>query len=227
MSDAWAGGLPASSLVHSGPYGRELSTGRIVAAPSLRRVSQVVCETNAHAAQGDVIRASDAVAILGRGRVRSQLRTRRWQQPLRNVLVTHNGPLSVDQRQRAVLLGLPPSAVLGGLTAAARDRFEGFPDDALTAVIGGSSRRPHPWPDVRPDGRAFVDRRWDEYGISCEVHGIPHMAVARWDADLFPQNEIVIAGERLLLFSSFAVRHRSAQVVGQCARALRRQGWTG
>lgn len=228
----------------------------------------------------------------------------------------------------AVLLGLPPGAVLGGLSAARYDRLEGFPEDALTVVAPASSRRPHPWPDVRlhwstelsalevhphrdpprtriarslvdasservalsraraivlagcqqglvrpsdlrdalsrrgscrhrgltresigdaesgvdslperdfdrlcaraglpapsrqrivvrPDARAYVDRAWEEFGIACEVHGIPHMAVARWDADLFRQNEIVIAGARLLISSSFAIRHTGDRVMDQ------------
>ncbi|CAN5855173.1 hypothetical protein BH20ACT6_BH20ACT6_03590 [soil metagenome] len=284
------------------------------------------------------MRASTAVATLGQKHVRAELRGGRWQSPLRNVLVTHNGPLTDDQRVRAVLLGLPRGAVLGGLTAAKHDSLDGFPDDSLTVVVPGSSRRPHPWPDVRlhwstelseldvhpirqpprtrmarslvdasseriplsraraillagcqqglvrpsdlrdalsrrgpcrhrgliresladaesgvdslperdfdrlceraglprpsrqrivvrPDGRAYVDRGWDKFGVACEIHGIPHMAVSRWDADLFRQNEIVIAGDRLLVFSSFAVRHRGDQVIDQCLRMLRRHGW--
>lgn len=78
---------------------------------------------------------------------------------------------------------------------------------------------------MRPDGRAYVDRAWEEFGVACEVHGIPHMAVARWDSDLFRQNEIVIAGERLLIFSSFAIRHTGDRVMDQSVRMLRRHGW--
>lgn len=95
------------------------------------------------------MRLSTAVDALGHNRVRSELRAGRWQRPLRDVPVTHNGPLSPDQRVRAVLLGLPPGAVLGGLSAARYDRLEGFADDALTAVVPASSRQPHLWPDVR------------------------------------------------------------------------------
>ena len=80
---------------------------------------------------------------------------------------------------------------------------------------------------VLPKGRAYIDRRWDTYDVSCEVHGIPHLAVPRWDADLSRQNEIVIAGDGLLVFNSFAVRHRSVEVADQTARMLRRRGWAG
>jgi hypothetical protein len=288
----------------------------------------------------DVMRLSYACRLLGRGAVRSLLDSGRWQRPLPAVVVTHNGPLSDDQRLRAALLSMPPGSVLGGLTAAERGGLVGFPDDALTLVVPGSSRRPHPWPDVRlhwstelstrdvhpvlhppctrmgrslvdasserislsraraillagcqqglvipshlgdalsrrgpcrhraliretigdagsgvhslperdfellcvrrgvprpshqrvlvkPDGRAYLDCRWDEYGVACEIHGIPHMAVVRWDADLFRQNEIVIAGDGLLVFSSFAVRHRGVDVIDQVVRLLRRRGWPG
>jgi hypothetical protein len=80
---------------------------------------------------------------------------------------------------------------------------------------------------LRPDGRAFLDRSWDEYGVAVEVHGVPHLRVRRWDADCIRQNEIVIAGPRLLVFTSYAVRHQAQVVADQTSRLLRRGGWTG
>ena len=61
----------------------------------------------------------------------------------------------------------------------------------------------------------------------CEIHGIPHMMVGRWDADLLRQNEVAILGPRLLIFTSFAVRHRGGVVVDQLVRMLRSAGWNG
>ena len=234
----------------------------------------------------------------------------------------------------------PPGAVLGGLTAAAYDRLDGFPDDQTTIVVPGSSTTPYPLCDVRlhwstelsprdvnpigepprtriarslvdaasepgplarsraillagcqqrltrpdrladalsrrgpcrhraviretiadvgggadslperafdqlwrsaglpeptaqrvllrPDRKAYLDRAWDQYGVACEVHGIPHMAVGRWDADLQRQNEVAIVGPRLLVFTSFAIRHRGEVVIDQLTRMLRSAGWPG
>ena len=75
------------------------------------------------------------------------------------------------------------------------------------------------------DGRHFLDVYIAELGLSIEIHGIPHLAVRRWDADLRRANEIVIAGERLLIFSSYAIRRERAAVIDQLQRmatALRR-----
>ena len=59
------------------------------------------------------------------------------------------------------------------------------------------------------------------------MHGIPHMAVGRWDADLQRQNEVAIVGPRLLVFTSFAIRHRGEVVIDQLTRMLRSAGWPG
>ena len=239
--------------------------------------------------------------------VRAQLKARRWQSPADGVVVRHNGPLSLEEMHLVALAAGPPGAVLGGLTAAAYDRLDGFPDDQTTIVVPGSSTTPYPLCDVRlhwstealtarrqpdrrpaahtdrpqprrrgqragplarsraillagcqqrltrpdrladalsrrgpcrhraviretiadigggadslperafdqlwrsaglpeptaqrvllrPDRKAYLDRAWDQYGVACEVHGIPHMAVGRWDADLQRQNEVAIVG---------------------------------
>jgi very-short-patch-repair endonuclease len=73
------------------------------------------------------------------------------------------------------------------------------------------------------DGRYFLDLYVAELDLSIEVHGIPHLAVQRWDQDLFRANEIVIAGAQLLIFSSYAIRHERAAVVDQLRRFAARQ----
>lgn len=77
----------------------------------------------------------------------------------------------------------------------------------------------------RSDGRCYLDEAWDEFDAACELHGIPHMEVSRWDADLDRANDIVAAGRRLLVFSSFAIRHRPDDVARQLGELLRRGGW--
>ncbi|UYM07553.1 PDDEXK family nuclease [Solicola gregarius] len=79
----------------------------------------------------------------------------------------------------------------------------------------------------RPDGRLFVDIEWRQHDVAVEIHGIPHMRVLNWEADLMRANEIVIAGPRLLIFSSYAVRHEPDRVWDQVCRALRLGGWRG
>ncbi len=63
--------------------------------------------------------------------------------------------------------------------------------------------------------------------MSAEIHGIPHHAVRQWDADLRRANEIVIGGDRLLIFSSYAIRHEQVAVADQLFRMARACGWTG
>lgn len=68
------------------------------------------------------------------------------------------------------------------------------------------------------DGRYYLDLHIEHLDLSIEVHGIPHLAVQCWDQDLFRANEIVIAGGRLLIFSSYAIRHERPAVVDQLRR---------
>jgi hypothetical protein len=80
------------------------------------------------------------------------------------------------------------------------------------------------WPAVHQrhvqgkDGRYYLDVYQPELTLGIEVHGIPHLAVQRWDQDLFRANEIVIAGAHLLVFSSYAIRHERATVIDQLRR---------
>ncbi len=71
---------------------------------------------------------------------------------------------------------------------------------------------------LHPQGRYYLDGYWRALDLCVEVHGVPHMSVRQWDDDLNRQNEIVIAGPRLLVFSSYAVRHLEATVVDQLVR---------
>ena len=79
----------------------------------------------------------------------------------------------------------------------------------------------------RQDGRMYLDKLWMSYDVSVEIHGLPHLQVSRWEADLERQNEIIILGPRLICFSSYAIRHEADRVGDQLERALRRGGWQG
>jgi hypothetical protein len=91
-------------------------------------------------------------------------------------------------------------------------------------------RRHLPTPDrqqvmQRRDGRMYLDNLWAAYDVSVEIHGVPHLRISQWDADLERQNEIIILGPRLICFSSYAIRHQADRVGDQLERALRRGGW--
>lgn len=77
----------------------------------------------------------------------------------------------------------------------------------------------------RVDGRAYLDADWDDFALSAEVDGIPHMDVLRWDADLDRANEIAIGQRTILRFTSHAVRHKTMRVGSTLTRALQARGW--
>lgn len=77
----------------------------------------------------------------------------------------------------------------------------------------------------RKDGKYYLDVTWDEYEVAVEIHGIPHMRALQWDADLLRANEIVIGGPKLLIFSSYAVRHEREVVSDQLRRLFANAGW--
>lgn len=79
----------------------------------------------------------------------------------------------------------------------------------------------------RRDGRCYLDVEWKDFDAACEIHGIPHLEVVQWDDDLDRANDIVVSGPRLLIFTSFAIRHRQARVADQVGALLRRGGWRG
>ncbi|MCD9197273.1 hypothetical protein [Aeromicrobium wangtongii] len=94
-------------------------------------------------------------------------------------------------------------------------QFAGLPRPSRQRVVRG------------PTGRHYLDASWDGLGMSAEVHGIPHHAVERWSADLVRANEIVIGGDRLLIFSSYATRREQRTVADQLVRMARALGWDG
>jgi hypothetical protein len=290
-------------------------------------------------APASVLTARRALALHTRGYVRAQLDGRRWQRPARGVVVTHNGPLTEDERLWVALLGAPAGSALAGLTAARLDRFEGFEPGTIDVLVPCGSRKPVPMDGVtfrrsrslrdddihparaprrtriarslvdasawaksdrlarvlvlagvqqgrtrpadlqavvdrserlqhgtliresiqdaeggiqslpelafaqlirrhglpeptrqralrRPDGKFYLDAAWDDYETACEIQGIPHLKVGRWEADMSRSNEIMIAGPRLLAFSSYAIRHDQPRVADQLTRLLRRGGWS-
>ncbi len=75
------------------------------------------------------------------------------------------------------------------------------------------------------DGHYYLDVDWERLGLSVEVHGAPHREIGQWDADVQRSNEVVIAGRRLLVFTSYAIRHEPATVSAQLVRMFTTLGW--
>lgn len=98
--------------------------------------------------------------------------------------------------------------------------------DALV-VMAGLPRPTRQRAVKAADGTYYLDAAWDEYGVAVEIHGLPHHGIVSWSDDLVRANEIVITGPRLLIFTSYTIRHEPEVVVDQLVRALRSGGWLG
>lgn len=70
----------------------------------------------------------------------------------------------------------------------------------------------------------FLDAYWRTWRLHVEVDGAHHMEVSHWHAGMRRQNEVWMAGDRLLRFSSSQVRRRPAEVAEQIRRALHAAG---
>jgi hypothetical protein len=73
----------------------------------------------------------------------------------------------------------------------------------------------------------YLDAYWPQWHLHVEVDGAHHMEVAHWEADMRRQNDIWVAGDRILRFSAFQTRHRPAEVAEQIRKALLAAGWQG
>lgn len=116
-----------------------------------------------------VLRHSRAVAIHGKGRVAAQLAARRWRSPVTGVVVTHNGPLTDEQKMWVVLLSGPPGTMLFGLSAAAHSGLQGLSPDHLSIVIPAAARSCRRRQLVLPDDWD-VDLHWSTKLGTEDVH---------------------------------------------------------
>ncbi|NRQ50302.1 hypothetical protein [Aeromicrobium stalagmiti] len=85
----------------------------------------------------------------------------------------------------------------------------------------------HQRPVRSPTGRYYLDAAWQQWDVAAEVHGLPHIEVKQWSADVLRANEVVISGPRLVVFTSYAIRHQQTLVADQLDRLLRSAGWNG
>jgi hypothetical protein len=133
--------------------------------------------------------------------------------------------LTLDRMRRAHRRGLV-GALLGDLAGGAGSlpeaeflricRKAGFPRPKLQVSRRDASGR-----------RRYLDAYFDEFAVHVEIDGGQHREVVAWWADMKRQNDLWIAGERVLRFPSWAVRSRPDEVAAQVGAALRAAGWRG
>lgn len=71
----------------------------------------------------------------------------------------------------------------------------------------------------------YLDGYWRAWGVHVEVDGAHHMDAGQWAADMRRQNEVWIAGDRILRFAAFDLRTRPVAVAAQLRAALEAAGW--
>ncbi len=79
----------------------------------------------------------------------------------------------------------------------------------------------------RSGRRRWLDLYWEAYRLVVEIDGRWHMEVRAWWDAMWRDAELVVAGERVLRYPSFAVREQPALVAAQIAAVLRANGWDG
>lgn len=98
---------------------------------------------------------------------------------------------------------------LGELDFAAMCRQRGLPEPTRQAVRHGAA------------GRVYLDVAWEDIGLVVEIDGSHHGRVDQSLADAFRQNEVTIAGERVLRIPLIALRVRADEFMDQVERAHR------
>lgn len=161
----------------------------------------------------------DAASWCGSDRYARTIVLAGLQQGLVNVAGMHQ---ALDRRGTCHRRGLIRESVLdaGGGIQSLHERD--FDDIRLRAGLPTPTRQRR----VKgADGRFYLDVSWDDLDLAVEVHGAHHQQVGQWDADVTRGNEIVIAGRRLLVFTSYAIRHHPDVVARQLCRMFGSLGW--
>lgn len=76
-------------------------------------------------------------------------------------------------------------------------------------------------------GRWYLDVRWPRFGLVAEIDGVQHQLPERATADALKQNESTLRKERVLKFTTLAVRTGDEEFYDQLRRALIMGGWDG
>jgi very-short-patch-repair endonuclease len=75
--------------------------------------------------------------------------------------------------------------------------------------------------------RRYLDAYWPAHRLHVEIDGAHHMDAMQWAADMLRQNEVWIAGDRILRFPAWLIRADPATVADQLRAALTAAGSPG
>jgi hypothetical protein len=122
--------------------------------------------------------------------------------------------------KRGSLIARTSADAAGGALALAEldflalSRQAGLPEPKLQQVRRDASGR-----------RRYLDVLYEDYGVHVEIDGGHHVDIRQAWADMERQNEIWIAGDRVLRFPAWLVRESPAEVIAQVRAALMAAGW--
>jgi hypothetical protein len=128
------------------------------------------------------------------------------------------GRLSRVRRRRLILETIQDAA--GGTESISEQDFlrlcrrGGLPTPTRQAVVTDASGR-----------RRYRDAYFKPWKVHVEIDGGLHMDVRSWWADMQRQNEMWVAGDRVLRFPAWAVRNEPDQVLATIRDALMAAGW--
>lgn len=103
-----------------------------------------------------VLNFREALDVVGKNRLRTLVRRGAWQQPVRGIYLTHNGPITPDERDLIAVKICGKGAALAGLSALRHDGFTGFEALMPTVVQPPGSSTP-PYEDVIPHWSIWLD----------------------------------------------------------------------
>jgi very-short-patch-repair endonuclease len=81
---------------------------------------------------------------------------------------------------------------------------------------------------VRTDargGRRYLDALFEQWQLQVEIDGGQHLEVRHWWADMQRQNDLWVAGLRVLRFPAWVIRSHPEDVLAQVRAALIAAGW--
>jgi hypothetical protein len=73
--------------------------------------------------------------------------------------------------------------------------------------------------------RRYRDAYFEQWGVHVEIDGGQHIEARAWWADMRRQNQMGVAGDRVLRFPAWALRNDPQTVVAQIRGALIGAGW--
>jgi Protein of unknown function (DUF559) len=74
--------------------------------------------------------------------------------------------------------------------------------------------------------KRYLDAYFEQYRLHVEIDGRQHTDVRQWWADMRRQNELWVAGDRVLRFPAFVIRRKPDEWIPQVRAALVAGGWT-